>query len=141
MTSARYNPENRTTLTFIFYCPNRLPVEVSSMAKAKAKAKVKAKAKAKRYTDAQKKEILDFIEAEGRGGQTKAVKKFKVTAASISSWKKKASGGSSKIAGSRGSSKELKALQELASLLAEIEKTEAHLATLQKKYGKAKAKL
>ena len=56
---------------------------------AKVKAKVKAKAKAKRYTDAQKKEILDFIEAKGRGGQTIAVKKFKVTAATIGSWKKK----------------------------------------------------
>ncbi len=99
-----------------------------------------AKAKAKRYTDAQKKEVLDFIDAKGRGGQTLAVKKFKVTAATIGSWRKKAGGGSS-VSSARGSSKELKALQELASLLADIEKTEAHLANLQKKYKKAKAKL
>ena len=100
-----------------------------------------AKAKAKRYTDAQKKEILDFIEAKGRGGQTAAVKKYKVTAATIGSWKKKAGGGSSSSSIARGSSKELKALKELASLLADIEKTEAHLANLQQKYKKAKAKL
>ncbi|MGJ8695801.1 MAG: hypothetical protein ACSHYF_05745 [Verrucomicrobiaceae bacterium] len=99
----------------------------------------KQKAKAKRYSDAQKKEILDFIAAEGRGGQTKAVKKFSVTAATINSWKKKA-GGISTIAGG-ASSKELKALQELTSLAAEIANTEAHLANLQKKYAKAKAKL
>lgn len=99
-----------------------------------------AKAKAKRYTDAQKKEILDYIVAQGRGGQTKAVKKFKVTAATIATWKKKAGGGSSSKA-SGASSKELKAVEELATLIREIAKTEAHLASLKKKYGKAKAKL
>jgi len=101
----------------------------------------KAKAKAKRYTDAQKKEILDFIEEKGRGGQTAAVKKFKVTAATIGSWKKKAGSGSSQGASTRGSSKELKTLQELASLLAEIEKTESYCVSLKKRYEKAKAKL
>jgi len=111
------------------------------MAKPKPKAKPKAQAKAKRYTDAQKKEILDFIEAKGRGGQTLAVKKFKVTAATIGSWKKKTGGNSASPAATRGSSKELKALQELAGILAEVEKTEAHLGKLQKKYSKAKAKL
>lgn len=98
------------------------------------------KAKAKRYTDAQKKEILDYITAQGRGGQTKAVKKYKVTAATIAAWKKKAGGGSSsKSVGS--SSKELKTVEELASLIREIAKTESHLASLKKKYDKAKAKL
>ena len=41
----------------------------------------------------------------------------------------------------RGSSRELKALQELAEILVELEKTEAHLEKLQKNYNKAKAKL
>lgn len=101
-----------------------------------------AKKKAKRYTETEKKEILDYITAQGRGGQTKAVKKYKVTAATISSWKKKSSSGSSSSnKGSNSSSKELKALEDLAKLIREISKTEAHLANLKKKYNKAKSKL
>ncbi|MGC6467095.1 MAG: hypothetical protein ACON5N_16070 [Akkermansiaceae bacterium] len=99
-----------------------------------------AKAKAKRYTAEKKREILDFIDAQGRGGQTKAVKKFKVTAATIASWRKKDAGGA--IPSSRGGgSKELRAIQDLAAIVAEIQSTEAHLAKLQKAYDKAKAKL
>lgn len=101
-----------------------------------------AKKKAKRYTDAEKKEILDYIVAQGRGGQTKAVKKYKVTAATIAAWKKKSGGGiSTSKRGGSGSSKELKAVEELANLIREINKTEAHLANLKKKYAKAKSKL
>ena len=98
-----------------------------------------AKKKAKRYSDAQRKEILDYIAAQGRGGQTKAVKKFKVTAATIASWKKKSSGGSSSKGGA--SSKELKAVEELAKLIREIAQAEARLADLKKNYAKAKSKL
>jgi len=103
-----------------------------------------AKKKAKRYTDAQKKEVLDFIEAEGRGGMTKAVKKFKVTAASIANWKRQAGGDvastrAGKVSGK--ASKELQNIQALASILTEIEATETHLATLQKQYKKARAKI
>jgi len=99
-----------------------------------------AKKKAKRYTTAQKKEILDFITKEGRGGQTKAVSKFKVTAATIASWRRKEGG---TTAGSKGAggSKELRAIEELANLLKEISSTEAHLAKLKKAYKKAKTKL
>lgn len=47
-----------------------------------------------RYTDSQKKEILKFIEdynaKNGRGGQSAAVKKYKVTPLSIGAWLKKA---------------------------------------------------
>lgn len=96
-----------------------------------------AKKKVKRYTDAEKKEILDFIESKGRGGQTAAVKKFKVTAATISSWRKQGGGSS----GGKGSSKELRAVENLKSLLLEIEATKAKLAELQKKFRKAKGKL
>ncbi len=100
----------------------------------------KAKKKAKRYSAAQKKEILDFINKEGRGGQTKAVTKFKVTAATIASWRRKEGGIPIGSKGS-GGSKELRAIEELASLLKEISATEAHLAKLKKSYKKAKAKL
>ena len=101
----------------------------------------KAKAKAKRYTAEQKQEILDYIEQQGRGGQTKAVQKYKVTAATIASWKKKAAGGSTSSSPRGGGSKELRALEDLAAILKEIEITEANLARLQKAYAKAKAKL
>lgn len=93
-----------------------------------------AKKTAKRYSDEEKKTILDFIEAQGRGGQTKAVKKFKVTPATLSAWKKKAGGGGSVKTSSSGASKELKALAEMASLLKEISATEAKLVGLNKRY-------
>ena len=99
-----------------------------------------AKGKAKRYTEAEKQEILDFIIAQGRGGQSAAVKKYKVTAATISSWKKKASGVSLSSVGVSGS-KELKALQALTQIVSEIEVTERKLADLQKRYQKLKGKL
>ena len=51
-----------------------------------------AKAKRKRYTVAQKKKILNFVEdhnaKKGRGGQATASKKFKVSALSIGNWLK-----------------------------------------------------
>jgi len=101
------------------------------------------KGKAKRYSDAEKKEILDFISAQGRGGQTAAVKKYKVTAATISSWKKKMGGSStaSSTKATASGSKERRALQQLDAILAEIEVTEKRLGQLQAKYAKAKAKL
>ncbi len=100
----------------------------------------KAKKKAKRYTEAEKKEILNFITNEGRGGQTKAVAKFGVTAATIASWKRKI-GGSPVASAKGGGSKELRAVQELASLLKEIAATETQLEKLNKAYQKAKSKL
>lgn len=70
------------------------------------------------------------------------MKKFKVTPATISAWKKKAGGegvGNGRSAG--GSSKELKAVQELASILTEMEATEVQLADLKKRYQKLKSDL
>ena len=52
-----------------------------------------AKRTVKRYTEEQKAEIFSFIEKfnaeNGRGGQTAAVKKFKVTPMTLSAWNKK----------------------------------------------------
>lgn len=54
-----------------------------------------------RYTDAQKKEVVDFVakynSENGRGGQSAAAKKFKVTQLTISAWLK-AFGGKAKAA-------------------------------------------
>ncbi|MEY5012770.1 MAG: hypothetical protein RLY69_485 [Verrucomicrobiota bacterium] len=59
----------------------------------------KGKSVGVRYTPEQKKEIVDFVkqynEAKGRGGQSAAVSKFKVTPISIGAWLK-AAGVSSK---------------------------------------------
>lgn len=106
------------------------------MPKAKKK---EAKRKVKRYSAAEKKEILDFITKKGRGGQTKAVAKYGVTAATISSWRNKDSSSTGRI--SKGISKELRAVEELAGLIKEIATVEARLEKLQKAYQKAKSKL
>lgn len=103
-------------------------------------AKAKSKAKAKRYSDEKRKEILDFIDAQGRGGQSKAVAKYKVTAATIASWRKKAAGAVSPPR-AKGGSKDLKILRELERLLNQIAATEANLDELRKLYKKTKAKL
>ena len=107
---------------------------------AKGKKKVAGKKKVKRYTASQKKEILDFITKKGRGGQTKAVAKFGVTAATIASWRLK-DGGSAVRTAKGGASKELRSIEELASLIKEIATVEAHLEKLKKAYQKAKSKL
>ncbi len=116
---------------------------------AKPRANAKPKAKAKRYTPAQKDEILAFIKKAGRGGQTKAVAKFGVTAATLSAWKKKAKGAAKAAVRSAkapratgtGASKELRAIEELRGLLKEMAATEAKLDKLKAAYAKAKAKL
>ncbi len=58
--------------------------------------------KGKRYTDVEKAEILQFVESHGRGGGTAAAKKFGVSQLTISSWKKKAGGGTTKPAKASG---------------------------------------
>ncbi len=56
----------------------------------KVKKPAKKAATGIRYSDAQKKEIVDFVIAynstNGRGGQSEASKKFKVTPLTISAW-------------------------------------------------------
>ncbi len=58
-------------------------------------AKKAATKKGKRYSDEEKAKILAYAEAQGRGGQSAAAKKFGVSPLTISSWKK----GSSKTTG------------------------------------------
>jgi transposase-like protein len=59
-----------------------------------AKKKSTSKKKGIRYTDQEKAEIVQFVRdhdrKKGRGGQSAAVKKFGVSAMSISNWSKKA---------------------------------------------------
>lgn len=96
-------------------------------------------AKAKRYNPEQKAEILKFIEdfnnKNGRGGQTAAAKKFKVSLLSLSKWVNegpapaKGPGRPAKSAAtnSKGLDKKLASLKKLNG---EIAKVEANLASL-----------
>jgi transposase-like protein len=91
----------------------------------------------KRYTDEQKAEIFAFIEKyneeNGRGGQTAAIKKFKVTALTIYNWRK----GSSKRgkAAVKQAKKKFrnpsKLIERLHIVTKEIEKAETALSKLQ----------
>ncbi len=131
------------------------------------KAKKAGKSKVgTRYTDEQKKEVVDFAvsynAANGRGGQSKAAAKFKVSpltvyawlkAAGISKAGKKAAGKVAKAPKAPKAPKAAKAAKatdvggfdaKLAALLAlskEITKAEADLARLVSKFNAAKAAL
>lgn len=63
-------------------------------AKPAKKAGKKTSPQGKRYTDAQKKEVVDYVLAvntsKGRGGLSAATKKFRISPLTISSWLKKA---------------------------------------------------
>ena len=60
----------------------------------------KAAKKGKRYSDAEKAEILGFIEKQGRGGATLAAKKFGISPLTLTNWKKAAGkGGAAKSKG------------------------------------------
>jgi transposase len=79
--------------------------KTTKQAAKKAPATKKAQ-KGKRYTDVEKSEILAFVASEGRGGQTKAVAKFGVSALTISNWRKKGGKtGSRKKAGKKAGTK------------------------------------
>lgn len=94
-----------------------------------------AKKAIKRYTEEQKSEILAFIEKynadNGRGGQTVAIKKFGVTAATLSSWGKK-SGKKAKKAGKavKKTRNPSKLWDRLNTVKSEIAKAEKQLAKL-----------
>jgi DNA-binding transcriptional regulator YdaS (Cro superfamily) len=132
-------------------------------AKAPKKAKAGKSKAGTRYTDEQKKEVVDFAvgynEANGRGGQSKAAAKFKISPLTVVAWLKAAGvkGGAKK-----GTAKVAKAVKapkaaktatapvsgsfdaKLTSLLAmskEITKAEAELAKLVSKFNAAKASL
>lgn len=51
----------------------------------------------KRYSDAEKAEILAFVDSQGRGGQSAAAKKYGISALTISKWRQ--TGGAKKTTG------------------------------------------
>ncbi len=117
----------------------------------------KTSAKGKRYSAAEKEEILDFVEQvnaeKGRGGQSAASKKYKISPLTISSWLKARKGGSTarstpratSAAGSTSAAKVSgpigKKLDKLQSLHDQIERSEAELAKLRAQFDALKGSL
>lgn len=103
-----------------------------------------AQGKAKRYSPEQKQEILSFIEGYGRGGQSAAVEKFGVTAATISAWKKKANGGSAPAArktAPKSNDNSDAALQTINKLHGKLKAARKELADLEAEFEAAKRAL
>lgn len=100
-------------------------------------------AKGKRYTDKEKAEILGFVEKvnaeKGRGGQSAASAKFKISQLTISSWLKSSGGGSSSKISTKGGlgSK----LAKLSSLAGQIDKAEKELEKLKSQFEALKKSL
>ena len=94
-----------------------------------------AKKVTKRYTEEQKNEILSFIDKfnadQGRGGQTAAIKKFGVTAVTLSNWNKKTGKKASKGAKTAKKTRNPSKLWDrLNTVKAEIAKAEKALSKL-----------
>lgn len=135
--------------------------------KAEKPAKAGKSKAGTRYTDEQKKDVVDFTvsynEANGRGGQSKAAAKYNVSPLTVMAWlkaagvtsglKKAKTGKATKAAKAPKAPKEAKAAEapgaggfdaKLTALLAmskEVVKAEADLAKLVAKFNAAKAAL
>jgi len=116
----------------------------------------KGAGKGKRYTDAEKKEIIAYVEKvnaeKGRGGQSAAAKKFGISQLTISSWLKAGISGGSAAASTSTSAAPAKGgaaarggiSSKLSTLLAlgnEIEKAERELTKMKAKFNSVKASL
>jgi len=106
--------------------------------------KAKKTTRGKRYTDKEKAEIIAFVNKinseKGRGGQSEASKKFKISPLTISSWLKKS--GAPKKA--KASSKKVKAAGKKRVVRAAAAKSSApigrKLAQLQSLHNKIESK-
>ncbi len=110
----------------------------------KSESQVNA-SKGRRYTRSEKEEILAYVakvnEEKGRGGQTAASKKFKISPLTISGWARHGAGGSlngSAAISSRPIGGKLRKLQELHHQMAGVEK---ELGLLRARFNALKASL
>lgn len=111
----------------------------------------KKSAKGKRYTPEEKQKVVDFVQEanseKGRGGVTAAVKKFGISALTISSWIKSSGGAAAPAKGRKagnadaGSSSRGKLLDKLGSLDREIAKRRKELSDLESTFQKLKGQL
>ena len=103
----------------------------------------KNSSKARRYTVKEKEDILRYVEGvnskQGRGGQTAAVKKFGISALTISTWMRSHANGSG---GLKTSAKGVGGvLAKLGALHAEIAAKEKQLAAMQAEFAKLKSSI
>ena len=91
-----------------------------------------------RYTDEQKKEILDLIERTGHGGIARAVEQYGISAQTINNWRR--DHGARFWTGSRpGNSKQV--IRQLADLNKKMAAAEKKLATLRQEFDRVKSML
>jgi transposase-like protein len=85
----------------------------------------------KRYTEEQKREILDFVASQGRGGITAAGRKYGVSYIALRRWMNGAGGGRK---GASGASKALdgRRLKTVASALAALKSFKKQVTVLQR---------
>ena len=100
----------------------------------------KNSSKARRYTVKEKEDILRYVESvnakQGRGGQTAAVKKYGISALTISTWMRNPVNGA---VVAKGSGKGIGGvLAKLAALHSEIATKEKQLAAMQAEFAKLK---
>lgn len=106
-------------------------------------------AKGRRYTQAEKADILAYVDKvnaqKGRGGQSAASKKFKISPLTISSWIRSGIGGSSAVSLSVGSTSVSgpigKKLAKLQALHDQILRAEKDLAKLKGQFNALKGSL
>jgi hypothetical protein len=71
----------------------------------------------KRYSDDQKKTILDYVKSEGRGGITRATKKFGVSYIALARWMKGKGGGKGKVGRPKGSGSDKRTKKKVLAAL------------------------
>lgn len=105
-------------------------------------------AKGRRYTTKEKAEIIAFVDKvnaeKGRGGQSAASKKFKISPLTISSWIRSGIGGGASV-GSAGATSVAgpigKKLSKLQALHDQIARAEKELAKLKAQFNALKSAL
>lgn len=88
----------------------------------------------KRYTDDQKREILDFVAGQGRGGITAAGKKYGVSYIALRRWMNSAGGGPRKAGRAAAASKGLdgRRLKSVAAALATLKSLKKQITAAQR---------
>jgi transposase-like protein len=123
------------------------PVEIMASAKKAAKKT----AQGKRYSAAEKKRVVAFVNQvnsdKGRGGVSAAARKFGASPLSISKWVKDGGGSAKPVAAKRGRGRRPaagsrnKVLEELTSLNKTIEQRRRDLEALEARFEKLKQSL
>lgn len=103
-------------------------------------------AKGRRYTAKEKADIIAFVDKvnaeKGRGGQSAASKKYKISPLTISSWIRSGAGGGSVVVGGAAVAGPIgKKLSKLQALHDQIAKAEKELSKLKTQFNSLKSAL